>query len=69
VLRSDNKVHLQNVIVGRDYGDRMEILGGLQEGDTIIPSPGDLAREGLKIDPVPRPEPPTGADAPQSGSK
>jgi RND family efflux transporter MFP subunit len=69
VLRSDNKVHLQNVIVGRDYGDRMEILGGLQEGDTIIPSPGDLAREGLKIDPVPRPEPPTGADAAQSGSK
>ena len=69
VLRSDNKVHLQNVIVGRDYGDRMEILGGLEEGDTIIPSPGDLAREGLKIDPVPRPLPPTGADAAQSGSK
>jgi RND family efflux transporter MFP subunit len=69
VVRSDNTVHLQRVEVGRDYGDRMEILSGLEDGDTIVPSPGDLAREGLKIDPVPRAEPATGAAAPQTGSK
>jgi RND family efflux transporter MFP subunit len=58
VLRPDHTVHLQTVEVGRDYGDRLEILTGLEDGATIIPIPGDLAREGLKIDPVERPRPP-----------
>ncbi len=53
VVRPDHTVHLQNVQVGRDFGDRLEITGGLQEGDTIIPNPGDAGREGLKVDPVP----------------
>jgi RND family efflux transporter MFP subunit len=52
VLRPDHTVHLQRVDVGRDYGDRLEILGGLHQGDTIVPNPGDLAREGLAVDPV-----------------
>jgi hypothetical protein len=30
----------------------MEIVSGLREGETVIPSPGDLAREGLKVEPV-----------------
>jgi hypothetical protein len=42
------------VEVGRDFGDRIEVLSGLQEGDMIIPNPGDAAREGLKVDPVAR---------------
>jgi len=54
VLRPDHTVHLQKVDVGRDYGDRLEVLNGLRDGETIIPNPGDLAREGLKIEPVPR---------------
>ena len=53
VVRPDHTVHLQKIQIGRDYGDRMEVIGGLQEGDTIIPSPGDLAREGLKVNPMP----------------
>jgi RND family efflux transporter MFP subunit len=53
VVRGDHTVHLQNVQVGRDYGDRMEIVSGLSEGETVIPSPGDLAREGLKVEPMP----------------
>jgi len=53
VVDSDHTVHLRKIQVGRDYGDRMEVVSGLQQGDTVIPSPGDLAREGLKVDPVP----------------
>jgi RND family efflux transporter MFP subunit len=53
ILRADHTVHLQKIDVGRDYGDRMEIVSGLHEGDTVIPSPGDLAREGLKVEPIP----------------
>ncbi|MCU1257924.1 MAG: efflux transporter, family, subunit [Bryobacterales bacterium] len=53
VVRQDHTVHLQKIKVGRDYGDRMEVVSGLQEGDAIIPNPGDVAREGLRVDPAP----------------
>lgn len=69
ILRSDHTVHLQPVEVGRDYGDRLEVLRGLEDGDTIIPNPGDMAREGLKIDPVARAAQPSGPAASQSETK
>jgi len=53
VVRPDRTVHLQKIEVARDYGDRIEVRSGLQEGETIIANPGDVAREGLKVDPVP----------------
>ena len=52
VVRPDSTVHLQKIQVGRDYGDRLEVLSGLQMGDRIIANPGDSAREGAKVDPV-----------------
>jgi RND family efflux transporter MFP subunit len=52
LVRPDHTVHLQKIRIGRDYGDRIEVGGGLHEGDMIIPNPGDVAREGLKVDPV-----------------
>jgi multidrug efflux pump subunit AcrA (membrane-fusion protein) len=52
----DHTIHLQKIELGRDYGDRLEITSGLKEGDTIIPNPGDMAREGVKINPVQREE-------------
>ncbi|HJT88932.1 MAG TPA: efflux RND transporter periplasmic adaptor subunit [Bryobacteraceae bacterium] len=57
VVRPDHTVHLQKVTIGRDYGDRLEVLGGLQEGETIIANPGDVAREGDKVQPVPAAKP------------
>jgi RND family efflux transporter MFP subunit len=54
IVKADHTIHLQTVDVGRDFGDRVEVLAGLQEGDTIIPNPGDSAREGLKVEPVAR---------------
>jgi RND family efflux transporter MFP subunit len=52
LLRPDHTVHFQPIEVGRDYGDKLEVLSGLSEGDTIIPKPGDAVREGVKVDPV-----------------
>jgi multidrug efflux pump subunit AcrA (membrane-fusion protein) len=52
LVRPDHTIHFQKIQIGRDYGDRLEVSGGLKEGDVIIPNPGDVAREGLKIDPV-----------------
>jgi RND family efflux transporter MFP subunit len=45
-------VHLQRVAIGRDYGDRVEIVQGVTEGATILAAPGDAAQEGAKIVPV-----------------
>ena len=53
VVRADHSVHLQKIEVGRDFGDRLEVTGGLQEGDTLIVNPGDVAREGVKVNTVP----------------
>jgi RND family efflux transporter MFP subunit len=52
VVRPDHTVHLQKIEAGRDYGDRLEVLTGLNEGDTIIANPGDVAREGMRVEPV-----------------
>ena len=52
-LVRDGAVHLQKIEVGRDYGDRIEVVGGLSEGQTIIANPGDVVREGLQVQPVP----------------
>ena len=52
VVRQDATVHLQKIQVGRDFGDRIEVLNGLQAGDRIIANPGDSAREGVKVDAV-----------------
>ena len=52
VVRPDHTVHLQKVEVGRDYGDRLEVLGGLQEGATVILNPGDAVQEGQKVAPA-----------------
>jgi RND family efflux transporter MFP subunit len=52
VVNGDGMVHLQKVTIGRDYGDRAEILKGLEEGTTILSVPGEMAREGIKIEPV-----------------
>jgi len=53
LVRPDHTVHMQLVQIGRDYGDHLEITSGLQPGDLIIPNPGDAAREGLNVNPVP----------------
>ena len=52
VVRPGNTLHLVNIQAGRDYGDRVEVLAGLNEGDTVVTNPGDIAREGLKVDVV-----------------
>jgi RND family efflux transporter MFP subunit len=60
VVSADHVVHLQKVEVGRDYGDRLEITRGIQEGAVIVLNPGDTVQEGQKVDPAPRLQRPAG---------
>lgn len=52
VVGPDNVIHFQTVQVGRDYGDQLEILGGLEKGQRVVVSPGDVVRENAKVRPV-----------------
>jgi RND family efflux transporter MFP subunit len=52
VVGDDNVVHFQKVEVGRDYGDQMEIVGGLEMGQRVVISAGDVVRENARVKPV-----------------
>ena len=47
----DQTVHLQPIVIGRDYGDQTEITNGLKEGDVIATNVTDEIREGVEVDP------------------
>jgi RND family efflux transporter MFP subunit len=42
-------IHLKAVLVGRDYGSRIEILGGIAEGVMIVTNPSAELEEGMKV--------------------
>jgi RND family efflux transporter MFP subunit len=52
VVGPDGAVHFTSVQLGRDFGDRLEVLSGLQEGQQLAVNPSDLIREGVKVKPV-----------------
>jgi len=52
VLNDQDKVHYQKVIVGRDFGDSVEVLSGLEAGQRLVVNPGDAVRENGKVIPV-----------------
>jgi multidrug efflux pump subunit AcrA (membrane-fusion protein) len=51
VVDAAQTVHFQRVTVGRDYGNKIEVLGGLTRGQRIGVNPGDTIHEGVKVNP------------------
>lgn len=49
VVGSDQKIQLRAVIIGRDFGTRLEILGGLNSTDNIVVNPPDSLEEGQQV--------------------
>lgn len=52
VVRPDGTVHYTLIQLGRDFGDHLEVLGGLEEGQELAVNPGDAVHEGVKVKPV-----------------
>jgi len=48
-LDDQNRVHLQPIGVGRDWGNQIEVLTGLGRGARIVDSPPDSIAEGEKV--------------------
>lgn len=49
VVGSDNKVHLKAIIIGRDFGTKVEVLGGLEPSDQIVVNPADSLQDGQEV--------------------
>jgi len=49
VVGADGKVHLKPVVIGRDYGTDVEVLGGLDPSDSVILNPSDSLEEGQPV--------------------
>jgi len=52
VVGPDGTVHFTLIQLGRDYGDRVEVLSGLEAGQQIVINASDVVREGVKVKPV-----------------
>jgi RND family efflux transporter MFP subunit len=49
VVGSDHKVHLKPVMIGRDFGNKIEILNGLALTDQIVMNPADSLEDGQLV--------------------
>jgi RND family efflux transporter MFP subunit len=49
VVRPDGTVELRSVKVGRDFGQTIEIVGGLTAADRVIANPTDSLVDGVKV--------------------
>ena len=46
---ANHKTHLQQLMIGRDYGTSLEVLQGLKPDDWIVLNPPDSLDEGLQV--------------------
>ena len=51
----NNRVHFQPVRTGRDFGQEIEIPGGLQDGVRLIDNPSATLQEGQEVRPIAAP--------------
>ncbi len=49
LVRPDSTIHIQLVKLGRDAGESVEVLEGLNEGDSVVINAGDRVLEGVKV--------------------
>jgi hypothetical protein len=48
-VNSQNRVELRKVTLGRDFGNRVEILGGVSQPDAVISNPPDYLVDGMPV--------------------
>jgi RND family efflux transporter MFP subunit len=49
-VENKDRIHWQNIRVGRDFGDRIEVLDGLEENTKVVMNPTDDLREGIQVE-------------------
>jgi membrane fusion protein (multidrug efflux system) len=46
---ADHKIQFRHVTLGRDFGSKSEIIGGLNPGDLVVRNPTDDLQEGMTV--------------------
>ena len=66
VVGPDDRAHLQPLVIGRDYGNTLEVLSGLKPDQWIVLNPPDSLEDGqvVKVKQVANPTVPPPANAP-----
>jgi len=49
-IENTDRIHWQNIRVGRDFGDRIEVIDGLKENSKVVMNPTDDLREGIQVE-------------------
>jgi RND family efflux transporter MFP subunit len=49
-IENEDRIHWQNIRVGRDFGDRIEVIDGLKENTKVVMNPTDDLREGIQVE-------------------
>jgi RND family efflux transporter MFP subunit len=49
IITAEHKTHLQPLVVGRDYGNTLEVLSGLKADDWIVLNPADSLDDNQKV--------------------
>jgi RND family efflux transporter MFP subunit len=49
-IENKDHIHWQNIRVGRDFGDRIEVLDGLKENTKVVTNPTDDLRQGIQVE-------------------
>jgi RND family efflux transporter MFP subunit len=49
-IENKDRIHWRNIRVGRDFGDRIEVLDGLKENTKVVMNPTDDLREGIQVE-------------------
>jgi RND family efflux transporter MFP subunit len=53
VVGSDGKVQLRPISIGRDYGNTLEVVGGVDVNDRVIVNPSDSIEDGQPVNVAP----------------
>src|SRR3989441_1352914 len=57
IVGAGNKLHFQDVVLGRDFGTSIDIQAGLQGNETIVKQPTVSLQEGQVVAPIESPNP------------
>jgi RND family efflux transporter MFP subunit len=57
IVGTGNKVHFQDVILGRDFGTSIDVQGGLQGHEAVVKQPTVALQEGQIVTPIESPSP------------
>jgi len=49
IVDSSDKIHVKSVTLGRDFGTKSEVLGGLDATDRVIQNPTEALHEGMVV--------------------